>query len=314
MKILKSVQRIPGGLMAVPLLLGALINTLFPHALQIGGFTTGLFTGSSALMGLFLVCSGASIRFNQVGVPLYKGATLTLIKLMLGIGIGWGVQMIFGKAGFFGLTPFVLIAALTNSNGAIYTTLASQYGDATDVGAISILSLNDGPFFTMIALGATGLADIPIMSLIAAIIPIIVGFILGNLDEDIRKLLEGSVTMVIPFCAFALGGSMNLLTIVQAGFSGILLGVLVVLITGFGGFLIYNIVLQRKGCVGAAVGTTAGNAIATPAAVAAADPSLEPFVAAATTQIAAAVIITALLCPLLVAVLSKKRETVNYQS
>lgn len=314
MKILKSVQRIPGGLMAVPLLLGALINTLFPDALQIGGFTTGLFTGSSALMGLFLVCSGASIRFNQVGVPIYKGAALTLIKLMLGICIGWGVQKIFGKAGFLGLTPFVLIAALTNSNGAIYTTLASQYGDATDVGAISILSLNDGPFFTMIALGATGLADIPFMSLVAAIIPIMVGFILGNLDEDIRKLLESSVTMVIPFCAFALGGSMNLVTIVQAGFSGILLGALVVLITGFGGFLIYNILLRRKGCIGAAVGTTAGNAIATPAAVAAADPSLEPFVAAATTQIAAAVIITALLCPLLVAILSRKRESTVYES
>lgn len=308
MKILKSVQKIPGGLMAVPLLIGTLINTLFPHALQIGGFTTGLFTGSSALMGLFLVCSGASIRFNQVGIPLYKGVALTLIKLLLGVSVGWVVQRAFGREGILGLTPFVLIAALTNSNGAIYTTLASQYGDATDVGAISILSLNDGPFFTMIALGATGLAEIPFMSLVAAIIPILVGFILGNLDEDIRKLLENSVTMVIPFCAFALGGSMNLVTIVQAGFSGILLGLLVVVITGFGGFLLYNVLLRRKGCIGAAVGTTAGNAIATPAAVAAADSSLAPFAAAASTQIAAAVIITALLCPVLVAILNRYRE------
>jgi len=310
MKILKTIQRIPGGLMAVPLLIGAFINTVFPQSLQIGGFTTGLFTGSSALMGLFLVCSGASIRFNQVGIPLYKGAALTFIKFVLGVLVGWGVQMIFGREGVLGLTPFVLIAALTNSNGAIYSTLASQYGDATDVGAISILSLNDGPFFTMIALGATGLADIPLMSLVAAIVPILVGFILGNLDDDIRKLLESGVTMVIPFCAFALGASMNLVTILQAGFSGILLGLLVVIITGLGGFLIYNILLRRKGCIGAAIGTTAGNAIATPAAVAAADVSLAPFAAAASTQIAAAVIITALLCPLLVAVLNKYRVKV----
>ena len=309
MKILKTIQKVPGGLMAIPLLLGALINTIFPSALQIGGFTTGLFTGSSALMGLFLVCSGASIRFNQVGVPLYKGILLTFIKFMLGVLVGWCVQLAFGPAGILGITPFVLIAALTNSNGAIYTTLASQYGDATDVGAISILSLNDGPFFTMIALGATGLADIPIMSLVAAIVPIIVGFILGNLDEDIRKLLENGVTMVIPFCAFALGASMSFTTILQAGMAGVLLGLLVVVITGFGGYLIYNVLLRRKGCIGAAIGTTAGNAIATPAAVVAADPSLAPFEAAATTQIAAAVIITAILCPLLVSYLNNKSRT-----
>lgn len=311
MRILKTVQKIPGGLMALPLVLGAVINTVFPEALQIGGFTTGLFTGSSCLMGLFLVCSGASIRFNQVGVPLYKGVLLTFIKLLLGALVGLGVKMVFGPAGVFGLTPLVLISALTNSNGAIYTTLASQYGDATDVGAISILSLNDGPFFTMIILGATGLADIPVLSLIAAVVPIVVGFILGNLDEDIRVMLEKGVTMVVPFCAFALGASMNLLTIVQAGFSGILLGLLCVAVTGLGTYLIYNVLLKKKGAIGAAVGTTAGNAIATPSAIAAADTTLVPFVAAATTQIAAAVIITALLCPLLVAALTRHRGNIN---
>ena len=311
MKILKTIQKIPGGLMAIPLLTGAVINTVFPSAFQIGGFTTGLFTGTSALMGLFLVCSGASIRFNQVGVPLYKGIILTAIKFALGVALGWGVQKICGPAGFWGLTPFVLIAALTNSNGAIYSTLAGQYGDATDVGAISILSLNDGPFFTMIALGATGLADIPLLSLVAAIVPIVVGFVLGNLDSDLRNLFEKSVPMVVLFCAFSLGATMNLGTIVQAGFSGILLGLLTVLVTGLGGFFIYNILLKKKGVIGAAIGTCAGNAIATPAAVVAADPSLAQYEAAATTQIAAAVIITAILCPLLVAFLDRVRNKEN---
>lgn len=43
MKILKSVKKVPGGLMVIPLLLGASINTFFPTALSIGGFTTALF-------------------------------------------------------------------------------------------------------------------------------------------------------------------------------------------------------------------------------------------------------------------------------
>jgi 2-keto-3-deoxygluconate permease len=44
--ILNFLKRIPAGMMVVPLLLGSLINTLFPGALQIGGLTTALFSSA----------------------------------------------------------------------------------------------------------------------------------------------------------------------------------------------------------------------------------------------------------------------------
>ena len=46
MKILKTVNRVPGGLMVVPLFLGMFLNTFFPDLLRIGGFTQAL-TGSA---------------------------------------------------------------------------------------------------------------------------------------------------------------------------------------------------------------------------------------------------------------------------
>ena len=51
--------------------------------------------------------------------------------------------------------------------------------------------------------------------------------------------------------------------------------------------------------MGAAIGTTAGVATTTPTAVAMADPSFQPQVETATAQTAAAVVITAVLCPFL---------------
>jgi 2-keto-3-deoxygluconate permease len=43
MRIKDAIDKVPGGLMIIPLLLGAVINTLFPEALMIGGFTTAMF-------------------------------------------------------------------------------------------------------------------------------------------------------------------------------------------------------------------------------------------------------------------------------
>ena len=48
--ILDTINKIPGGLMVVPLFLGVIVNSLFPNFLEIGSFTTALFkNGANAL-------------------------------------------------------------------------------------------------------------------------------------------------------------------------------------------------------------------------------------------------------------------------
>lgn len=308
MPILKMVRRVPGGLMIIPLLLGALINTIAPQMLQIGGFTEAMFkTGAGAILGVFLFCNGSQINIKQAGSPLIKGVALTAIKFIIGAAIGIIVRQMFGDAGLFTITPIALIAAITNSNGGLYSALASQYGDSTDVGAVSILSLNDGPFFTMVALGATGIADIPVIALIATVVPIVLGFILGNLDEDLRTFLAPGTSLLIPFFAFPLGAALDFRQLIAAGAPGVVLGVLCTITTGYGGYLVMKLLKAKNPAVGAAIGTTAGNAVGTPAYLVGVGAMTEVASATATAQIAAAIIVTAILCPMLVNFLNSRQ-------
>jgi len=85
MKIKRNLERIPGGLMVIPLLLGAFINTFFPDLLRIGNFTQQLFVdGSGTLIALFLLCTGAQINLRSFGISLAKGATLLIVKWVSG--------------------------------------------------------------------------------------------------------------------------------------------------------------------------------------------------------------------------------------
>lgn len=298
--------------MVVPLLLGAIINTFLGPILWPafdGTFTTHLFkTGAMPILAVFLFCNATTIDFRGAGVSLYKGVVLTLVKVCSGIVIGLIIGKVFGPAGVLGLSPLAVVGAVANSNGGLYAALAGEYGDATDVSAVSILSINDGPFFTMVALGAAGVATIPISTLIGCLIPIIIGCILGNLDPEIRKFCEPGATMCIPFFAFPLGAGLNLGNLIKAGGPGIILGVVCCLFTGLLGYAIYKVLRMEHPEVGAAIGTTAGNAAATPAALAAADATLIAVAEAATAQITAAIIVTAILCPLLTTWLHNREQ------
>ena len=296
-----------------------MIATFFPQAYQIGGYVTALFyDGNSAMMGFFLIVCGSAINIKQVGMPLYKGVTLTAVKFVVGVALGLAVGALCGPAGFLGITPFVWIAAITNSNSSLYISLSSQFGNATDTGAISILSLNDGPFFTLVALGATGLASIPLNSLIATLVPLLIGFIWGDLDAGFRKACATAQPIVTFFMTISIGAKTDIKTIITAGAAGIILGLIsAALAVVF--FFIFNLLLPRKerNAMGAAIGTTALNSAMTPAAVAEADPSMAQYTDMATAQCATASIVTLFLCPFIVAFFDKlmqKRQAGIYSS
>jgi len=310
MNIKKNIEKIPGGMMIIPLILGAVMNTVTPKALEIGGFTTAIATGSSALIGVFLVCMGAGISYKAAPKALKTGSVILITKFLVGVAIGLLVARLFGDKGMLGLSSLEVIAAMTNTNGGLFAALVGEFGDETDVGSIAVISINDGPFLTMIALGTAGIATIPINSLIGVLIPVVAGMILGNLDDDMKRFLLAGGPLLIPFFAFALGTGIDFKMLIIAGLSGILLGLITTFIGGF-----FNILADRvtggSGIAGAAASSTAGNAIATPAAVALADPGFAAISAIAAPQVAASTITTAILTPVVTAFVARKRKIKN---
>lgn len=306
--LFKLMQRIPGGLIITPMLIGVLCNTFIPSVLDIGGFTTGMFkTGTSCLLGMFLLLNGASINVKKIGMPLYKGFVLTAMKFILGVAFGLIVAKICGVAGFWGITPMAIIAALTNSAGGLYLGLAQQYGDETDAGAISILSLNDGPFFTMIAMGTAGMASIPLNAFIATLIPLFIGIIWGNLDTTFRKVAADAMPIITFFMMVPIGAGMSLTSLAEGGLAGILLAIISAL-TAFVFYFLFQLFLPKKkrNAMGAAIGTTAANATSVPVSVAEVDPTWQPYASAATAQVAVAAIVTAFTAPLITSFCDKR--------
>jgi 2-keto-3-deoxygluconate permease len=180
-----------------------------------------------------------------------------------------------------------------------------QYGTADDAAAYSVMSLESGPFLTMVTLGAAGLSAFPWPTLVGAILPLVIGIIIGNVDIKMREFLGRATPVMIPFFAFALGATLDLSKVWQAGLLGIGLGLFVVLISGTV-MLLADKMIGGSGVAGVAAASTAGNAAAVPMLVAAANPVYARAAAPATALVAAAVIITAVITPSLTAWYAKR--------
>lgn len=309
--IKRTIERIPGGMMIVPLLIGSLVATFLPDTPKFfGSFTNALFTGALPILAVFYVCMGASINIKSTPYLLKKGGTLLATKVGIAVLIGIVLGHFLGEqpvsSGLFaGISTLAIVAAMNDTNGGLYMALMGQYGRSEDVGAYSVMSLESGPFLTMVTLGIAGLSAFPWPTLVGSILPLALGMLLGNLDRDMRDFLAKAVPVMIPFFALALGASLDLHNVWQAGLLGLGMGVAVVVVTGIPLFFADRLT-GGTGVAGVAAATTAGNAAAVPALIAAANPVYAEAAKSATILVAACVVVTAILAPLLTAAVAKR--------
>ncbi|SNB77793.1 2-keto-3-deoxygluconate permease [Arboricoccus pini] len=312
MKILRAVEKIPGGLMLVPLVLGALCKTFAPGAGgYFGSFTNGLITGTVPILAVWFFCMGATIDLRATGLVLKKSGTLVVTKIL----VAWTATLIASHfipdggitTGLLaGLSVLAITASMDMSNGGLYAAVMQQYGTKEEAGAFVLMSIESGPLVSMLILGAAGVAYFEPRLFVGAVLPFLIGFGLGNLDADLRELFGRCVLPLIPFFGFALGNGIDLNVIVQSGFAGLVLGLGVIVVTGIPLMLVDRFIADGNGTAGIAASSTAGAAIANPTLIAEMLPQFKPLVPAATALVATACLVTAILVPILTATWARR--------
>jgi 2-keto-3-deoxygluconate permease len=299
-KILKAVTKVPGGMMVVPLFLGMLVNTFVPNLLKIGGFTQALTNvGYPTVLAMYLFTAGSKMTLRAAPKMLQRGFGILFAKVGMAILIALGISHLF-NGNLIGLSTLAVLAAMNDTNGGMFLALTSTFGTKEDAGTYVVQSIETGPFLTMLVLVGAGLAVIPWLTMVSVVAPIAAGAVLGNLDSDIREFCGAHEVIIVPFMAFTLGQGINLKSVTAAGIPGIILGVTVLVVTGIVCILADRL-LGGSGIAGAAASSTAGNAAATPQAVAMADHSFAGIAPVATLQVATSVIVTAILTPVVTA-------------
>ncbi|BBV84892.1 hypothetical protein STW0522ENT62_03380 [Enterobacter kobei] len=95
------------------------------------------------------------------------------------------------------------------------------------------------------------------------------------------------------------------------GLLGIVLGVAVIIITGIPLIIADRVIGGGNGTAGVAASSAAGAAVANPVIIAQINPAFEPVAASATALVAASVIVTAILVPIITALYAKRYGNVQ---
>ncbi len=298
-------RRFPGDTIVVPMLLGVVLNSLVPGALRIGGFFTSVVTGTGALVGVFLFFLGASIDIRSTPKAIKTGAVIITVKVALSVLLGLGVAFFFHDS-LFGLSSLAIISAVSVANNALYSGITAQYGTDSEKGAVAVTSLSVGPTVTMIALSSAGLASISVWAIVGSILPLILGILLGSLFPWFKKTLSMGVTPCILVVGFALGCNMSVQELFRGGLSGILLGFITVFVVGAITILTDKLT-GGTGVAGAAISSTAASGVSNPGALAAVDSAYAAIAPIATAQVAASVLVSSFLTPVLTSLVVKRQ-------
>ena len=308
--IKQRIRAVPAGILLGPLFLGSLLHTFVPGVLELGSYTTALLSnaGAATLIALQLFCIGAQIRPKGMALVLRSGSVLLFARFLAGLMVALAFRLFATNGLIAGIGVLAAVAAVSNTNGSVFLAVMSMQKREEAAAAAPLLALSNGPFLTVLILGMSGAASISYLALLALVLPMLLGILVGNVSRSAAAFLAPGVSLTLPFIGFALGAGIDLRQLWLGGVSGILLALAALLIGG-GIAVLLDILLNRgDGSAGIAASATGANAVAIPAAIALANPAWQAGAGTAAAQISASVILGALIVPFLAEWLANRKK------
>lgn len=298
--MVKLMKKIPAGTILLPMLVSAILYTVAPTLFYTGGMTQALFSGDIVMPVLSLLCfsSGLGIDVSDLPAILKKQGSLIIIKVALAIGLGVLFLNIFGHEGFLGISSLAFISIISTTNPALYLSLTEEYGSENDVKAYGLMGMLGMPVLPMLVFSLSNIQNMDWSPIFTTLFPLIVGIILGNLDDDLRSLMSPIIPALMPVLGWGLGQGINLVNSLSAGFSGILLA-LIFYICLSPTLLFERLVLKENGVASIAMMSVPGSSLSFPGIIAATVPAVSAYANEATAQMTLALIIVTIVTPIL---------------
>ncbi len=299
MDILGKVNKVPGGIMIVPMLITAMINTFAPALLKIGGPTTAAFSGAGAMatIGMLLFVAGSQTKYSDLGTVCARGGLLVIVRLAVAYIGAWLTLKFFGMNGICGASALAVTISLASCNPGVYAGLMQSYGDSVDKSAMGILNLIAVPATPLVILGIADGTGFDYMSAVASFVPFTLGMILANADEKVRKLFSTATPVILFFLGCCLGASINLKALSGAGMANVVLIGLIICV--FLPIMITadKLILKRPGYAAVAATCLGGLSVVAPRVIGERLPQYQPYVESATAQMAVTLVFCIFIFP-----------------
>lgn len=311
--MLNFMKKIPGGLLLVPMLIAALINTFSPSLLKIGGITEALFTtkGINAIVGLVCFCSAVSIDLKKLVRILRKQGILLGTKIIICFALGILFMSTFGQEGVIGISAVAFVATICSVNPSLYLVLVNEYGDPEDMLAFGLVGLLCVPAFPLLVYSVSYGGQIDWMPVISTLFPILLGILLGNLDKNLAQFFSPGVLVLTPFMGWTFGSGINLIEASKSGLHGILITIIFYLTMVPVLYFVETKVLKYSGISTLGLSSIAGMSVAVPFIISLSYPETAKYVSGATAQIAFGVVLTSVITPIITQMIAKRKGLKN---
>ena len=301
MDLYALMRKFPGGIFIIPWFIAVFINTFCPQIMQIGGLTTALFSSDGALcMASFMTfIIGTQFDLSRVREMLKRGMVLTVTKLLIGFISAILFVKLFGLDGILGISAVAFTTVIISCNPSVYLALVVDYGDRDDIPLFALLNTICMPVFPLMILGISQGGGFAFIDIVNTLAPFLIGMVIGNIDHRSRDLMSHGILIATPLLGFCLGASVNLFSAFRAGFSGLLLAAVFLVINITIMLLVDRLILHRPGYAAIASCSVAGISLIGPATIAASNSIYLPYVDNAEVLAAMVLIITVIVTPLL---------------